>query len=138
MTKVALRVHEVLGLRDLSRIDAIVDDEGQIYVLEANVAPGMTETSLLPLAVEVAKLDLAKLCRELVEQAAARGASPPLAAPSRRLRPTPSPFSPAAPPESAPTADQDPTVDAGREPGPMTGLARASSPSPVPRPDPGP
>ncbi len=73
LAKVALRVHEILGLRDLSRIDAIVDGEGQIYVLEANVAPGMTETSLLPLAVEAAGLDLAAVCRELVERAATRG-----------------------------------------------------------------
>ncbi len=73
LAKVALRVHEVLGLRDLSRVDAIVDSEGQIFVLEANVAPGMTETSLLPLAVESAGLDLAQVCRDLVEFAAVRG-----------------------------------------------------------------
>lgn len=91
LTKVALRVHEVLGLRDLSRVDAIVDDEGRVHVLEANVAPGMTETSLLPLAVESAKLDLARLCRELVEQAAARGSSAPMSAPNAPLPPGPSP-----------------------------------------------
>ncbi|PZS29579.1 MAG: D-alanine--D-alanine ligase [Pseudonocardiales bacterium] len=72
LAKAALRVHEVLGLRDLSRVDAIVDADGQIYVLEANVAPGMTETSLLPLAVEAAGLDLAAVCRDLVVRAAAR------------------------------------------------------------------
>ena len=72
LTKVALRVHEVFGLRDLSRVDAIVDGDGRVHVLEANVSPGMTETSLLPLAVETAGLDLAELCRELVERAAAR------------------------------------------------------------------
>lgn len=92
LTKVALRVHEVLGLRDLSRIDAIVDDDGRIYVLEANVSPGMTETSLLPLAVEAAKLDLAKVCRQLVEQAVARGSAPPLPPASSPARRMPSPF----------------------------------------------
>ncbi|MDP9241240.1 MAG: D-alanine--D-alanine ligase [Actinomycetota bacterium] len=73
LAKVALRVHEVLGLRDLSRIDAIVSADGQIHVLEANVAPGMTETSLLPLAVETAGLELSAVCRDLIERAAARG-----------------------------------------------------------------
>ncbi|MEP6696741.1 MAG: D-alanine--D-alanine ligase [Pseudonocardiales bacterium] len=72
LAKVALRVHEVLGLRDLSRVDAIIDPDGQIYVLEANVAPGMTETSLLPLAVEAAGWDLSQVCYDLVLRAAAR------------------------------------------------------------------
>jgi len=73
LAKVALRVHEVLGLRDLSRVDAIIGPDEEIYVLEANVAPGMTETSLLPLAVEAAGLELAAVCRDLVERAATRG-----------------------------------------------------------------
>jgi len=142
LSKVALRVHEVLGLRDLSRIDAIVDDEGHIYVLEANVAPGMTETSLLPLAVEAARLDLGKLCRELVEQAAERGASTPSAASSRRLRPSPSPFS--AAPAPMPVAESDPASDTEAEPGagpesvPSPHLApldaHSTSPSPGPSP----
>ncbi|MDQ6875632.1 MAG: D-alanine--D-alanine ligase [Actinomycetota bacterium] len=72
LAKVALRVHEVLGLRDLSRVDAIIDGAGRICVLEANVSPGMTETSLVPLAVETAGLDLAGVCRDLVERAASR------------------------------------------------------------------
>jgi D-alanine-D-alanine ligase len=73
LAKIALRSHEILGLRDLSRIDAIIDQQGRIHVLEANVAPGMTETSLLPLAVEAAGLELSGVCRDLVERAAARG-----------------------------------------------------------------
>lgn len=74
LAKVALRVHEILGLRDLSRVDAIVDGDGRIFVLEANVAPGMTETSLLPLAVAAAEMDLSLVCRDLIERAATRGA----------------------------------------------------------------
>lgn len=72
--RVAVRVHKVLGLRDLSRVDAIVDSDGRIYVLEANVGPGMTETSLFPLAVRTAGLDLPTVCRGLVERAAMRAA----------------------------------------------------------------
>lgn len=47
----AERVHKVLGLRHLSRIDIIVGDDGSVNVLDVNVAPGMTETSLFPQAV---------------------------------------------------------------------------------------
>ncbi|WP_250505432.1 D-alanine--D-alanine ligase family protein [Bowdeniella massiliensis] len=46
----AVDVHEVLGLRHVSRIDLIVDAEGTPWVLDINVAPGMTETSLFPQA----------------------------------------------------------------------------------------
>ncbi|HYN74914.1 MAG TPA: D-alanine--D-alanine ligase, partial [Candidatus Limnocylindria bacterium] len=70
---VALTAHAGLGLRDLSRSDLIVDASGTPWFLEANVAPGMTETSLLPQAVGAAGLDLGTVCRALVERAAARG-----------------------------------------------------------------
>ena len=44
---VALRVHDELGLRDLSRTDLIISD-GEPVFLEVNVSPGMTETSAVP------------------------------------------------------------------------------------------
>jgi D-alanine-D-alanine ligase len=50
-SEVALTAHNALRLRHLSRIDIIVDDEGTPWFLEANVTPGMTETSLFPQAV---------------------------------------------------------------------------------------
>jgi len=52
--EVALRVHEVLGLASLSRTDAIVSPDGEVHFLEVNVSPGMTETSMFPMAVEAA------------------------------------------------------------------------------------
>jgi D-alanine-D-alanine ligase len=67
----ALTAHRVLGLRHLSRTDLIVDDAGQPWFLEVNVAPGMTETSLTPQAVRAAGLDLGEVCRTLVLAAAA-------------------------------------------------------------------
>jgi D-alanine-D-alanine ligase len=69
---VALRAHEVLGLRDLSRTDLIVDAEGTVWFLEVNVAPGMTETSIVPLAVEAADVELGELFGRLVRAATAR------------------------------------------------------------------
>ncbi|MCW2776936.1 MAG: D-alanine--D-alanine ligase [Frankiales bacterium] len=68
----AVAAHTALGLRDLSRADLIVDADGRAHLLEVNVAPGMTETSLLPMAVDAAGLSFGSLLRELLEQAAAR------------------------------------------------------------------
>ncbi|WP_242908641.1 D-alanine--D-alanine ligase family protein [Actinomadura terrae] len=65
-TAAAVTAHRALGLRDLSRTDLIVDEDGEVHFLEVNVAPGMTETSLLPRAVSVAGLDLGEVCRDLI------------------------------------------------------------------------
>jgi D-alanine-D-alanine ligase len=65
----AVQVHTVLGLRDLSRVDLIVTDSGDCQILEVNVAPGMTETSLLPMAVHAAGLELGKVIRSLAVRA---------------------------------------------------------------------
>ena len=55
----AVAVHTLLGLRHLSRIDLIVDSDGVVWFLEANMLPGLTETSLVPQAIEAAGLTLA-------------------------------------------------------------------------------
>ncbi|WP_442914230.1 D-alanine--D-alanine ligase family protein [Kribbella sp. NBC_01245] len=68
----AITAHEALKLRDLSRSDLVVDADGVPWFLEVNVAPGMTETSLVPLAAEAAGLELGVLCRDLLAAAAAR------------------------------------------------------------------
>ncbi|MDE3722258.1 D-alanine--D-alanine ligase [Nocardiopsis sp. N85] len=71
--EVALTAHRTLGLRDLSRTDLIVTDDGEVIFLETNVAPGLTETSTFPMAAAAAGLDFAVLCRELAHQALLRG-----------------------------------------------------------------
>ena len=71
--RVAVAAHQALGLRDLSRSDLIVDAEGNVWFLEVNVAPGMTETSLVPLSLEAAGHSLGAVCADLVDQAIARG-----------------------------------------------------------------
>ncbi|GAA1677867.1 D-alanine--D-alanine ligase [Fodinicola feengrottensis] len=72
LAEMALQAHTTLGLRDLSRMDAIIDTDGRAHVLEVSVSPGMTETSLTPLAVAAADLDLGIVCRSLVERAIER------------------------------------------------------------------
>jgi D-alanine-D-alanine ligase len=73
VAEAAVAAHTALGLRDLSRVDAIVDVEGRVQLLEVNTSPGMTETSLLPMAVEAGGLSFGRVLRTLLEQAAARG-----------------------------------------------------------------
>ncbi|GAA2635737.1 D-alanine--D-alanine ligase [Paractinoplanes durhamensis] len=72
VAETALAAHKALGLRDLSRVDLIVADDGSPQVLGINVSPGMTETSLLPLAVQAAGLDLGNILATLVTRAVAR------------------------------------------------------------------
>ncbi|MEO7122638.1 MAG: D-alanine--D-alanine ligase [Lacisediminihabitans sp.] len=69
VAKVALDAHRTLGLRHLSRVDMIVDAEGTPWFLEANVLPGLTETSLLPQALEAAGHDLGWMYLALAEAA---------------------------------------------------------------------
>ncbi|ODT98791.1 MAG: D-alanine--D-alanine ligase [Pseudonocardia sp. SCN 72-86] len=69
---VALSAHKLLGLRDLSRTDAIIDSDGNVQILELNVSPGLTDTSLLPTAATAAGLDLGDLFASLVERAVDR------------------------------------------------------------------
>ncbi len=73
-TRAALHAHRVLGLRDVSRTDLIIDEHEVPWFLEVNVAPGLTETSLLPQAVAAAGLDLGELYRDLLVVAAHRAA----------------------------------------------------------------
>ena len=72
VSEVALAAHKALGLRDLSRVDLIVDAAGEPHVLEVNVSPGLTETSLLPLAVQASEHSLGELMATLVRRAVAR------------------------------------------------------------------
>lgn len=73
IARVALRAHEALGLRDVSRSDLIVDEQDRVWFLEVNVAPGFTETSTVPLSIQAAGLDLGQVCASLVDAAIARG-----------------------------------------------------------------
>ncbi|MCO1660346.1 D-alanine--D-alanine ligase family protein [Pseudonocardia humida] len=73
LEETALAAHHLLGLRDVSRLDAVVDEEGRVQVLEVNVSPGLTETSLLPLAAATAGTDLGRIYGAMVERAIRRG-----------------------------------------------------------------
>jgi D-alanine-D-alanine ligase len=70
--KVAIDAHKALGLRHLSRVDMIVDAKGVPWFLEANVLPGLTETSLLPQAIVASGSTLGDVYY-LLAQAALKG-----------------------------------------------------------------
>jgi D-alanine-D-alanine ligase len=76
VAETALAAHKAMGLRDMSRVDLIVAEDGSPQVLGINVSPGMTETSLLPLAVQAAGLDFGQMLATLVERAVARASTP--------------------------------------------------------------
>lgn len=62
----ALRFHRALGLSVYSRVDFILDDQGQAWCLEANTLPGMTPISLLPRSAAAEGLSYAGLCEKIV------------------------------------------------------------------------
>ncbi|NPA39075.1 MAG: D-alanine--D-alanine ligase [Thermodesulfobacteria bacterium] len=66
--KIALKCHEVLKLRHYSRTDMLIIDD-EVYVLETNTIPGMTETSLLPLAASTIGISFTNLVEKLISLA---------------------------------------------------------------------
>jgi D-alanine-D-alanine ligase len=63
--------HLALGCRDISRVDAILDDDGICRILEVNTGPGLTPTSLVPMAADAAGLTFADLAAHLTDRATA-------------------------------------------------------------------
>ena len=71
--ELAVDVYELLGCRDVARVDLLCDADGGLHVLEANVIPGLTETSLLPLAADQAGITFDALIERMINAALARG-----------------------------------------------------------------
>jgi len=68
----AARAFRTLGQRDVSRADIMIDEDGHPWVVDVNTSPGMTDTSLLPMAAQSAGLGLADLCERILQLALAR------------------------------------------------------------------
>ena len=67
----ALRAHDILGLRDYSVSDFIVNPRG-IYLLETNNLPGLTPFSILPTSLEASGSNLSELVDHLIVLALGR------------------------------------------------------------------
>ena len=68
----ALTAHRVLGCRDMSRVDFVLDEAGASQVLEINTIPGFTSHSLLPMAAKRVVISFEELVDSLVAMAAQR------------------------------------------------------------------
>ncbi len=66
--EIALEVYRLLGCRGFGRVDLMLDSVGQdLYVLEVNPIPGLTETSLLPQAADAAGIGFDDLIERILE-----------------------------------------------------------------------
>jgi D-alanine-D-alanine ligase len=71
--ELALQVYELLGCRGVARIDLMLDEQSEeLWVLETNVIPGMTETSLLPQAADAAGIGFDELISRVLASAFTR------------------------------------------------------------------
>jgi D-alanine-D-alanine ligase len=79
--ELALATWETLGCEGFARVDLMLDDAtGELCVLEANAIPGLTDTSLLPLAAEAAGIGFDGLVDRILATALRRS---PQATPGR-------------------------------------------------------
>jgi D-alanine-D-alanine ligase len=70
--ELAVAAYRALGCAGFARVDLMLHEDGQLLVLEANVVPGLTETSLLPQAAEAAEIGFDALVARLLELATSR------------------------------------------------------------------
>lgn len=69
LKNIALKAHNALGCKGATRVDFILDESNEPYILEVNTIPGMTETSLLPKIAKLSGLDFPDLIEEILRQA---------------------------------------------------------------------
>lgn len=67
MQKITEDVFTALRLKTYARMDFLMDDNNELYCLEANTLPGMTPTSLLPQEAMVIGMDFEALCEKIIE-----------------------------------------------------------------------
>ena len=65
----ALQAFRVLGCSGWGRVDAMLDREGGLHLLEVNTIPGMTDHSLVPMAARAAGIGFEALCVRILESA---------------------------------------------------------------------
>ncbi|HPV82716.1 MAG TPA: D-alanine--D-alanine ligase [Nitrospira sp.] len=70
--QLAIRTYQALGCNGAARVDFRITPKGKPYVLEINTVPGMTETSLLPMAAGKAGLSYDALTEQILQSALRR------------------------------------------------------------------
>jgi D-alanine-D-alanine ligase len=72
--ELAVSVYQLLGCHGVARIDLMLDEQsGELWVLETNAVPGLTETSLLPQAADAAGIGFDELVEQVLDSAVTRG-----------------------------------------------------------------
>lgn len=69
MQQTALAAFNAVGAKGWGRVDLMLDQQGQHYLLEVNTVPGMTEKSLVPMAAKASGLSFQQLVLEILQQA---------------------------------------------------------------------
>lgn len=72
VTELAGQAYELLGCHGFARVDFIVTADGEPYVLELNSIPGLTETSLMPMAAEAVGISFEELAERMLLSALSR------------------------------------------------------------------
>ncbi len=71
--ELALETYRLLGCHGVARVDLMLEeDSDELLVLETNVVPGLTETSLLPLAADAAEISFEQLVERILASATTR------------------------------------------------------------------
>jgi D-alanine-D-alanine ligase len=71
--ELALATYKLLGCHGVARVDLMLEEQtGELTVLETNVVPGLTETSLLPLAADAAEIWFDLLVQRILDSAFTR------------------------------------------------------------------
>ncbi len=67
ISRLSEKVNDVLMIEAYCRVDFLMDEDGELYCLEANTLPGMTPTSLVPQMAQQQGKSFSELCQELIE-----------------------------------------------------------------------
>jgi D-alanine-D-alanine ligase len=80
ITQMAIKTFRILGCQGAARVDFRITPKGKPYVLEINTVPGMTETSLLPMAAAQAGISYDALTERILQSALQRSGVGPFRA----------------------------------------------------------
>lgn len=70
--EIGLKAHNAIGCRGYSRVDCLVTNSRDVFTLEVNTLPGMTETSLLPEIARKRGIDFDALVEKILSLALTR------------------------------------------------------------------
>ena len=73
LTEIGIQACRTLGTKGVARVDIMVDESGQPWILEVNTIPGLTDHSLVPKAAEKVGLDMGQFCEVVLERAIKTG-----------------------------------------------------------------